>query len=314
MELTAAVLTFVVVLGLVASYGYRVYARSGRALAQLTSAPGGLRPSVALPQSVAAPPKFKVRTALQWLGQRLPMDPAESSMMRRILFSAGYREEYALAVFIGIRVISVLVFAGIAVFAMNFLALKPLFNLIVLILSLGLGYWIPGMIVEEFIVPSRREKLRFALPDALDMLVICVESGISLDQAIQTVSEELKLTHPELCRDLSLVSVEMRAGVPRAQALRNLSDRTLEPELGKLVAMLIQTDRFGTSIGSSLRAHADFMRIRRRQEAEERAGKLSVKLVFPVFFLILPAVIIAAAGPAMIGIYKGLMPALRGGG
>lgn len=120
------------------------------------------------------------------------------------------------------------------------------------------------------------------------------------------------ITHPELCRELNLVSVEMRAGQRRAAALKNLADRTMEKEVGKLVAMLIQTDRFGTSVGDSLRAHSDFMRIRRRQEAEERAGKLGVKLIIPVFLFIMPATMVVSAGPAFLTIAKVLLPMMRG--
>jgi len=126
------------------------------------------------------------------------------------------------------------------------------------------------------------------------------------------VSEELAITHPELCRDLSMVVVEMRTGVKRSQALRNFADRTMEPEIAKLVAVLIQTDRFGTSVADALRSHADFMRLSRRHQAEEAANKLSVKIVFPVFFLIMPAIIVVSAGPTIIRIAKQLIPALQG--
>jgi tight adherence protein C len=125
------------------------------------------------------------------------------------------------------------------------------------------------------------------------------------------VSRELNMTHPELCNELSLVNLEMRAGSRRAEALRNLADRTAEPEIRKLVAILVQTDRFGTSISDSLRTHSDFMRIRRRQEAEERAGKVGVKLVFPIFFFLLPAMLVVAAGPGLLQVFKYLFPMMR---
>jgi tight adherence protein C len=134
---------------------------------------------------------------------------------------------------------------------------------------------------------------------------------LGLDQAIQHVSRELAPTHKEVAEDLGLVTLEMRAGKRRADALRNLADRTDEPEIRKLVAILIQNDRFGTSMAESLRTHSDFMRVRRRQDAEERAGKVGVKLVFPIFFFILPSMLIVAAGPGLLQVFKNLFPMMR---
>jgi tight adherence protein C len=160
-------------------------------------------------------------------------------------------------------------------------------------------------------VTARHERLRFGLPDALDLMVISVEAGLGLDQAIQYVGKELAITHKDISEELALVNLEMRAGKRRPDALHNLADRTGEPELRKLVAILVQTDKFGTSIADSLRTHSDFMRVRRRQEAEERAGKVGVKLVFPIFFLILPAMLIVAAGPGLLQIFKYLFPMMK---
>jgi len=140
--------------------------------------------------------------------------------------------------------------------------------------------------------------------------VVSVEAGLGLDQAIMNVSRELLTTHREISEELSLVNLEMRAGKRRADALRNLADRTGEPELRKLVSILIQSDRFGTSMGESLRTHSDFMRVRRRQEAEERAqGR--VKLVFPIFFFILPSMMVVAAGPGLLQLFKHLFPMMK---
>jgi tight adherence protein C len=141
--------------------------------------------------------------------------------------------------------------------------------------------------------------------------VVSVEAGLGLDQAIQHVARELQVSHPELSEELSLVTLEMRAGKRRADALRNLADRTGEPEIKKLIAILVQNDRFGTSMGESLRTHSDYMRTQRRQEAEERAGKVGVKLVFPIFFFILPSMLIVAAGPGILQIFKDLFPMMR---
>jgi tight adherence protein C len=138
-----------------------------------------------------------------------------------------------------------------------------------------------------------------------------VEAGHGLDQAFVRVGRELQLTHPDICDEFGLMTLEMRAGSRRGTALHNLAERTGEPELRKLVAVLIQADRFGTSIADSLRTHADFMRIKRRQDAEERANKVGVKLVFPIFFCVLPAMFVVTAGPGVIAIMKHLLPAMR---
>jgi tight adherence protein C len=146
------------------------------------------------------------------------------------------------------------------------------------------------------------------------MMVVAVEAGLGLDQALQYVSREIEQSHPDLSDDLSLVTLEMRAGKRRADALKNLADRTGEPELRKLTAILIQSDRFGTSMGESLRTHSDFMRIRRKQEAEERAAKVGVKLVFPIFLFILPSMMLVAAGPALLKVFRDLFPMMQGFG
>jgi len=173
-----------------------------------------------------------------------------------------------------------------------------------------MGYYLPSFVLDKKI-GKRQEILRLSLADALDMLVVSVEAGLGLDQAIQHVGRELQVTHKELSEELSLVNLEMRAGKRRTDALRNLAERTGESELQKLVAILIQTDRFGTSIGDSLRAHSDFLRVKRRQEAEERAGKVGVKLVFPIFFFILPAMLVVAAGPGLLQVFKYLFPMMN---
>jgi tight adherence protein C len=160
-------------------------------------------------------------------------------------------------------------------------------------------------------VKKRQEIIRLSLPDGLDLLVVSIEAGLGLDQAIQHVAKELQPSHPELSEDLGLITLEMRAGKRRADALKNFAERTGEDEVRKLVAILVQNDRFGTSMGESLRTHSDFMRTRRRQEAEERAGKVGVKLVFPIFFFILPSMLIVAAGPGLLQIFKNLFPMMK---
>ncbi len=172
------------------------------------------------------------------------------------------------------------------------------------------GYIGPNFLLEKKI-KKRLEILRLALPDALDLMVIAVEAGLGLDQAISYVAAELRNAHRELMEEFSLVNLEIRAGKRRSDALKNLGERAGEPELQKLTAILIQNDRFGTSVAESLRQHSDHLRIRRRQEAEERAAKVGVKLVFPIFFFILPAMMLVCAGPGVLGVVKYLLPMMK---
>jgi tight adherence protein C len=173
------------------------------------------------------------------------------------------------------------------------------------------GFMLPNIALER-LVKRRQLRLRLSLPDVLDLLVVCVEAGLGLDQAMVNVSRQLQTAHPELSEELGLLNAEMRAGKRRAEALRNLASRTGEDDLRKLVAVLIQADRFGTSIADSLRTHADFMRTQRRQLAEEKAAKMGVKLVFPIFFFIMPTMIVVSVGPGLLQLMKNLMPMMRG--
>ena len=190
---------------------------------------------------------------------------------------------------------------------MDMMSKTMIMRIVILAAGAGGGYVLPGFMLERKI-KKRQETLRLSLPDALDLMVVSVEAGLGLDQAIQHVSRELQPTHPEISEEWGLVTLEMRAGKRRSDALRNLADRTGEPELRKLVAILVQNDRFGTSMAESLRAHSDFMRTRRRQDAEERAGKVGVKLIFPIFFFILPSMMVVTAGPALLQVFKYLFP------
>jgi tight adherence protein C len=173
-----------------------------------------------------------------------------------------------------------------------------------------LGYALPNEILL-MLIQRRRRILRHSLPDALDLLVVCVESGLGLDQAILDVSKELSITHPQLSDEFSLVTLELKAGKRRSEALRNLADRTGEDEFKKLVSILIQTDRFGTSIAQALRSHAEFMRVKRRQIAEEKANKVGVKLVFPIFFFILPSMFLVTVGPALLELIFEFFPWMK---
>ena len=179
-----------------------------------------------------------------------------------------------------------------------------------LLLALGLGFMLPEFWIQMRI-RARQHKLRIALPDGLDLLVICVEVGLGLDQAMLRVAQELKIVHPELSEELQLVNLEMRVGKTRIEALRELGRRTGLDDLKTLVAMLIQTERFGTSVAQSLRVHSDELRSKRRQRAEELSAKTTVKMVGPLVFFIFPALLVVILGPAAITLIRQLLPALK---
>lgn len=288
-------------------FGYRTYVKPGEAYEQLAAPVSGVLSG----ERRSAGQPFRVRQFLQWVGEKLPQDPMSASLLRRQLMVAGFRSDSALPVFLGVRTLITIGAVAVA-WSLAPVVNLPLFLKVGIVILAGvLGHMLTNLGLD--ILGERyQEKLRLALPDALDLMVVAVEAGLGLDQAIMKVSEELAPTHPELCRELSLVSLETRAGVKRADALRNMAERTMEPELRKLVAVLVQTDRFGTSVADALRTHAEFMRVRRRQLAEEKANKLGPKLTVVIFFTILPAIMIVAGGPAILQIYRQLIPAMSG--
>jgi tight adherence protein C len=172
------------------------------------------------------------------------------------------------------------------------------------------GYMAPGFYVT-LKAKRRQHRIRRGLPDALDLLVICVESGLGLDQAVMQAAKELEIAHPDITQEFALLNLELRTGKRRAEALRNLAERTAVSELKKLVAVLIQADRFGTGVAQSLRTHADYMRVQARQIAEEKAAKVGVKLVFPIFFCVLPTLFVVTVGPMGVRIVKEMLPMMN---
>ena len=176
--------------------------------------------------------------------------------------------------------------------------------------AVAAGFFGPNEYVN--ILSKRRQKeIQRGLANGLDLLVVCVESGLGLDQAILQVSKELEHAHPEICEEFMVVNLELKAGKRRVEALRNLAERTSVDDLKKLVAVLIQADRFGTGVAQSLRQHADFMRVHARQVAEEKAAKLGVKLIFPIFFCILPSLFLVTVGPMAVKIVRELGPMMN---
>ncbi len=248
-------------------------------------------------------PKFQALVALfKRVGEKVPRSPKELGPLRLRLVQAGYRREEAITIFFGVRVMFALV---LFMFFSSSILARP--NMTMALAGLGVGYVLPGMGLARM-AKRRAHKIRLALADALDLLVVSVEAGLGLDQALSRVGAELAFAYPQLSDELRLINLELRAGKPRAEALRNLADRTGVDDLSSLVTMLIQTDKFGTSVAQSLRVYSETLRTKRRQRAEEAAAKTGVKMVFPLVFCIFPAIWVVTIGPAAIRFMTVLFP------
>jgi tight adherence protein C len=304
MALMLALLLFVLVMAGVTLVGLKLWVRPKEAMDRVA----GL--AVEQHDQIPVHPSLAVRQLLQRLGAVLPQNPKDVTVMQRKLIRAGLRGPNALKILYGTKVLFGILLPVVASMLMTKSEAEATNKLLFVMASAAAGFFGPNEYVK--IVMQRRQKeVRRGMPNALDLLVVCVESGLGLDQAILQVSKELEHAHPEITEEFGLVNLELKAGKRRVEALRNLADRTAVDELKKLVAVLIQADRFGTSIAQSLRGHADFMRVQARQIAEEKAAKLGVKLVFPIFFCILPSLFVVTVGPVAMRIIRELVPTMQ---
>lgn len=243
----------------------------------------------------------------------LPTGNWEDSRLRVRFMNAGYRNAAAPALFFATKTSLTFVLPGLALLysAVTGLALQPHLFLAVLVALAAVGYFAPNVILERKIASRQREIFEH-FPDAIDLMTVCVEAGLGLDAALARVGVELGLASPALSEELHLVNLELRAGSTRERALRNLALRTGIEDVDMLVALLVQSDRFGTSVASALRVHSDSLRTKRRQRAEENAAKIPVKLLFPMIFCIFPSMLLILLGPAFISIYRLLLPTMSG--
>jgi len=243
----------------------------------------------------------------------VPAEGWESSQLRIHFMNAGYRNETAPMVYFLAK--TVLTFALplmlILYISISGINLKANLLLLFIVASAGLGYFLPNVFLERRIAYRKREILD-SFPDAMDLIIVCVESGLGLDAALARVSEEMHMISPTLGEELHLINLELRAGSSRERALRNLALRTGVEDIDTLVAMLVQSDRFGTSIAQALRVHAENLRTKRRLRAEEAAAKIALKLLFPLIFFIFPSMLLVLLGPALISIHRIMLPALAG--
>jgi len=260
----------------------------------------GIAAPVQEEQKFAARQKEKMRDTLATVGKLLPPPATEKASRTQLLMTrAGYRSAEALMAMRGVK----LMFPIATLAAAYFTGAYRYNAFLVPVIAFAMGYMLPDMWLT-WRVSVRQHKLRRALPDALDLLVICVEAGLGLDQALMKVSQDMKISHPGLSEELQFVNMEMRIGKTRIDALRELARRTGLDDIKALVAMLIQTERFGTSVAQSLRVYSDDMRLKRRQRAEEMSAKTSVKMVPALVFFIFPALMVVILGPAVITLMR----------
>ncbi|WP_455379070.1 type II secretion system F family protein [Petrachloros mirabilis] len=265
-------------------------------------------------ESITGGVKNKLHAFLTRLGEATkPSNKEEVSVLREQLLTAGLRHAQAPIIFIGTKVFSSILVLAISVMVPTKVLGFPNATtyLMIYVAAASAGYFLPVLWLRHAI-SRRKEKILDGFPDALDLMVVCVEAGLGLDAAISRVSSEIKFAHKELAEEFNLVSLELRTGLSRLEALKNLSRRIDLEEVSSLVALLVQTDKFGTSVGQALRVHSDAMRVNRQLRAEEMAAKLPVKLLFPLVFFIFPSLFVVVIGPAAINIARTLLPTMGG--
>ena len=255
-------------------------------------------------------PSLVFHDIVKKLGALVPASPKDVTVMQRRLIRAGYRNPNALKVLYGAKLAFAVLLPLVVGAAVLNSSADQTNKFGAILASIAVGFFGPNEYVR-MAAKRRQKQIHRGLANALDLLVVCVESGLGLDQAILQVAKELEHAHPEISEEFAIVNLELKAGKRRAEALRNLADRTGVEDLKKLVAVLIQADRFGTGVAQSLRAHSDYMRVQARQIAEEKAAKLGVKLVFPIFFCILPSLFVVTVGPVVMRILRELLPMMN---
>ncbi len=241
----------------------------------------------------------------------LPSEGWESSPIRIKFINAGWRGKSVPYIFFGTKTLLAVTVPVVALLMSgeSMFASGPQVPLLVMLTCAYAGYYLPNIVLNHKISVRKREIFE-NFPDALDLLTICVEAGLGLDAALAKVAGEIHIKSAILAQELQLVIIELRAGFSKEQALRNLALRTGVEDIDMLVAMLIQSDRFGTSMGDSLRIHSENLRTKRRQRAEEAAAKIALKILFPLIFFIFPTLMIVLIGPAVLRIYRVLLPVL----
>jgi tight adherence protein C len=304
MDFLFSLLIFLALTGVFALLGLNVWVWPKAAIDRVTASAGDQQ------LHASAHPSLAFRDLLKKLGTLVPASPKDTTVMQRRLIRAGFRNPNALKVLYGAKFVMAVTIPLMTIGVIAGSSWEASSKFMATLAAVAIGFFSPNEYVR--IVAKRRQKqIRRALPNALDLLVVSVESGLGLDQGIVQVAKELENAHPEISEEFSLMTLELKAGKRRIEALRNLAERSNVDDLKKLVAVLIQADRFGTSVAATLRNHAEFMRVQARQVAEEKAAKLGVKLVFPIFFCILPSLFVVTVGPMAVKIVRELIPMIK---
>lgn len=244
--------------------------------------------------------KFSASDAVSFLGSAMPTNPTETSVIKERLVRAGYRSSTAIRLFRGSKILIPVALVILALVT-GFASYSPFFAYAA---AIGLGFLLPDFWLGRKIA-ARQLQIRLGLPDVLDFLVICIEAGLSMDQATARTAEELRIAHPAVSDELDLVVLEQRAGRPRSEAWKKFAERTNVASVRNLVSVLVQSETLGASVAKTLRVHADTLRTQRRQQLEEQAAKTTVKLVFPLVLLIFPSIFVVILGPEAIMIAEG---------
>jgi tight adherence protein C len=293
-----AIFAFLAAFLLMSSLGLLIFYRQTtlRRLSQVVSRAD----DASLLRSIAPGPGSRLEQLVKPFQKLVPRNPADVSTVQKRLARAGYREQSYINIFYSSKVLVPGALCLIATITRIY-AYSPLF---MYALAAGLGYLAPDFWLNNRI-SARKMELALGLPEALDLMVVCVEAGLSIDKATMRTAEELRISQPAIADELSLVYLEQRAGRPRAEAWKHLGERTDVDTVRSLASILIQADKFGTSIGKTLRGYSETLRTRRRQDAEEKAAKTTVKLTFPLVLFIFPSLFVVTLGPSMIVMLEG---------
>jgi tight adherence protein C len=303
MTILVAALIFVTVMVLGLTLGLRYWVRPRVVIDRLVDASG---PATHARESWQA----GLRRFLAGAGSRIGSREKDRERVTRQLARAGLRKPGALNLYNGSRVAGSILLCAVAAGTGLISEAESSTCIMAAMAGAMAGFWMPGEILQ-LMIRRRKRAIERALPNALDLLNICVESGLGLDQAILYVSRELRRSHRDISEEFAMINFEIRAGKSRPEALRNMADRTGVANVKELIAVLIQADRFGTSVAQTLRAYSRHLRVQARQTAEEKAAQLSVKLVFPIFFFILPSLFTITIGPVVVHIMRDLLPMMN---
>jgi tight adherence protein C len=260
-------------------------------------------PDAALGRRRRQEQREQLQELLERVGSQLSGKGSDQEATRSLLVHAGYRHPNSVAIYAGVRVMLGGLLAGLAAITVPVLGGNAVVMVLAAIYMAALGYILPLLLVRSK-ARRRQKEITLTLPDALDLLVVCVEAGLGLNQAFVRVADEIHPLSETTAGEFHLMNLEIRAGTPRDEALRNLFERTGVDDVRSLTMMMIQADRFGTSIANALRIHAETLRDKRRQRAEEAAAKTTIKMIFPLVLCIFPAMFVVLIGPGLIQIIE----------